>query len=139
MNLCQFKIADVQYGIPILHVQEYLEHPEWSSLPDNDYHLVGTLNLRGKIIPIINLNHLLNDDERRGSLVIVLRGENNESDDDQYGLLVDSRLPIQDERDFKVYNHQSETNSSYIHSLLKRDEEVIHKLKIPSIIQAVLP
>lgn len=50
-----FKIGTEEYGIDILQVQEILKVPKITKLPKSKNHLLGVIDLRGKVIPIIDL------------------------------------------------------------------------------------
>src|SRR3954471_13423947 len=50
-----FQLADEQYGLEILRVQEIKGDTTVSRLPNTPAHVLGVTNLRGAIIPIIDL------------------------------------------------------------------------------------
>ena len=50
-----FKIGNEEYGIDILQVQEILKIPKITKLPKSRAHILGVIDLRGKVIPIIDL------------------------------------------------------------------------------------
>ncbi len=51
-----FKIANEEYGIDILKVQEIQKIPKVTKLPKSVDYIQGVIDLRGKVIPIIDLS-----------------------------------------------------------------------------------
>jgi purine-binding chemotaxis protein CheW len=51
-----FKIGKEEYGIDILKVQEILKIPNITKLPKSAGYIMGVIDLRGKVIPIIDLS-----------------------------------------------------------------------------------
>ncbi|MBU0485065.1 MAG: chemotaxis protein CheW [Proteobacteria bacterium] len=54
-----FKIKDRSFALPAHEVEIMVAMPKIVSLPDSEPYLRGTINLRGEIIPVINLRNLL--------------------------------------------------------------------------------
>ncbi|OWY63960.1 chemotaxis protein CheW [cyanobacterium TDX16] len=52
---CTFFIKDIHFGIDIKHVQEVIRLPEINSVPLAPVDICGLINLRGKIVTIIDL------------------------------------------------------------------------------------
>ncbi len=50
-----FRISKESYGIGIRHVIEIIELQTISAVPDMPPYVIGVINLRGKVIPIVNL------------------------------------------------------------------------------------
>ncbi len=50
-----FKIAEETYAVPISHTQEVLRYKESKRIPHAPAHVLGVINLRGQIIPVIGL------------------------------------------------------------------------------------
>ena len=55
LQIVCFKIGNEEYGIDILQVQEILKIPKITRLPKSRAHIIGVMDLRGKVIPIIDL------------------------------------------------------------------------------------
>ena len=51
-----FKIGVEEYGIDILQVQEILKLPKITKLPKSIAYILGVIDLRGKVIPIVDLS-----------------------------------------------------------------------------------
>jgi len=50
-----FKLADEEYGLEILNVQEIIKMMDITHVPRNPPTVKGVINLRGQVIPIIDL------------------------------------------------------------------------------------
>ncbi len=55
LQLVSFNIGDEEFGVDILKVQEINRMLEVTRVPNAPYHVDGVINLRGKVIPIIDL------------------------------------------------------------------------------------
>ena len=50
-----FDLAGEGYGLEIRHVTEIIGIQKVTNIPDMPEHVIGVLNLRGKVIPIIDV------------------------------------------------------------------------------------
>jgi purine-binding chemotaxis protein CheW len=55
LQLVSFKLSDEEYGIDILKVQEINRMLDITRVPDSPPFVEGVINLRGKVIPIVDL------------------------------------------------------------------------------------
>lgn len=87
LQIVCFKIGNEEYGIDILQVQEILKIPKITKLPKSKAHILGVIDLRGKVIPIIDLGKKFGiiADLTRSSRAIVV-----DIDGRQVGLAIDS-------------------------------------------------
>jgi len=69
-----FSINSNEYMIPILKVREIISMPSVTAIPHLPSYVNGVTNLRGSIIPIINLKNLLHTcgSEGDGNTIIVI-------------------------------------------------------------------
>lgn len=81
-----FRLNDCEYSIPILKVREIINMPDITKMPQSLSYIEGVTNLRGRIIPLVNLKRLVNlgNEESPGSKVIVVA-----SGSITFGVLVD--------------------------------------------------
>lgn len=63
-QLVTFKIGNEQLGLPIEYVQEIIRPPELNKVPNTSESIEGIGNLRGNILPIINLRTRLGLEEK---------------------------------------------------------------------------
>jgi len=55
-----FKLGDEKYGVDIMKVKEISEFKTSTKVPNAPYFIDGIINLRGEIIPIVNLKKRFN-------------------------------------------------------------------------------
>jgi len=56
-----FRIGRETYGLPISMVREIVRVPEITSVPDAPDYIEGVINLRGRIIPVVDLRKRFGD------------------------------------------------------------------------------
>lgn len=88
LELATFYVGEALCGINILNIQEINKHTEVTIVPQAPDYVKGVLNLRGKIVTIIDLGKKLGLDPVRS-------GKDNrniivESNEEQIGLFVES-------------------------------------------------
>lgn len=96
LQLVSFKIGSEEFGVDILKVQEINRMVEITKVPQAPHYVEGVINLRGKVIPIVNLRKRfdleLKEYDKNTRIVVVDIGGNI------MGMVVDSvsevlRLP----------------------------------------------
>jgi purine-binding chemotaxis protein CheW len=83
-----FSLGSEEYGIAVLNVREIIGIMPVTSVPGTPDYMLGVINLRGKIIPIIDLRARFGMELQaasRQSCIIVVRAK-----DVDFGILVDS-------------------------------------------------
>lgn len=50
-----FKLADEEYGLPVLKVREIIKMMSITAVPQVPSYVKGVVNLRGKVIPVVDL------------------------------------------------------------------------------------
>lgn len=55
IQLVTFKIAEEEFGVDILKVQEIIRMMPITKVPNAPYFVEGVINLRGKVIPVIDM------------------------------------------------------------------------------------
>ncbi|HTY35594.1 MAG TPA: chemotaxis protein CheW [Bacteroidota bacterium] len=75
LQLVSFKMGDEEFGIDILKVQEIIRMTDVTRVPNAPPHVEGIINLRGKVIPVIDLRSRLGmapkEHDRRTRTVVV--------------------------------------------------------------------
>ena len=69
-----FNLGDEEYGVDILSVQEIIGLPELARLPRSPEYVLGVMNLRGMVVPVIDLRKKLElavTDEQEPVVVVV--------------------------------------------------------------------
>ncbi|MEQ8833281.1 MAG: chemotaxis protein CheW [Miltoncostaeaceae bacterium] len=54
-QLVVFTLGTDDYGVPIAMVQEIIRHTAPRPIPGSPMHVLGVINLRGRIIPVVDL------------------------------------------------------------------------------------
>ena len=88
IQLVSFMLEEIEYGVDILSVHEILRIPDITRLPHTPDYIIGVINLRGNVIPVINMRNRFgfdNADFTELSRIIVI-----ETGGKQVGLLVDN-------------------------------------------------
>ena len=122
-QLVVFQLSDQKYALPIQETQEIIRMTEVTRIPNADYYLEGIINLRGTILPVINLNRRLGlvekeeDDETR--IVVV---ENN---DQKVGMIVDSVLEVGRYSESEVEPANMVGNDTdYLKGVVKKEDQL---------------
>ncbi len=55
VQLVGFVVGDEEYSVPILTIQEIIKPIEWTRVPQTPPYVLGVFNLRGSVIPLIDL------------------------------------------------------------------------------------
>ncbi len=87
-----FKLAEEEYGVAILKVREIIGLMDITAVPRAPRHIRGVVNLRGKIVPVLDLRRKFGmpDVATRKENCIVTAMIANDGEDILVGLLVDS-------------------------------------------------
>ena len=88
LQLVSFTLANEEYAVDILNVQEINRITEITKVPNAPDYVEGVVNLRGKVIPVINLRKKFrlpekNSDDTTRIIIMDIQGVTN-------GLIVDS-------------------------------------------------
>jgi purine-binding chemotaxis protein CheW len=54
-----FRVADEDYAVPILQVQEIIGLTKTTVIPNTPDHVLGVINLRGTVVPVLDLRRRL--------------------------------------------------------------------------------
>jgi purine-binding chemotaxis protein CheW len=87
VELLAFWVADEEYALHIVEIQEIIKVPGVTELPRAHAAVLGIISLRGTIVPVLDLRHILRLEARpitRQARILVVR-----TNDDPVGLLVD--------------------------------------------------
>ncbi|MDF1662217.1 MAG: chemotaxis protein CheW [Planctomycetota bacterium] len=74
-TICTFELANLRFGMPVNMVQEVIRQQDVTDVPLSPNSISGLINLRGQIITVVDLNHILLPKEeitpREGRLFLV--------------------------------------------------------------------
>jgi purine-binding chemotaxis protein CheW len=130
VHLIGFKVSDELFGVDILMVQEILKDTTITAIPDAPEFIIGIVNLRGNIIPIINLKKRLK-----------LYGQSTENNDEVWivilnigerttGFLVDRvtkvvKVPMKSIKPPPELVVSQGLDSDYIRGVCKHDQQLL--------------
>jgi purine-binding chemotaxis protein CheW len=100
-----FMLAQEQYGLNILQVQEIRGWEKTTRIPNSPDHVCGVLNLRGTIVPIMDLRMrfgLAAEPYSKETVVIVVRTCRRDGDERSFGLVVDAVSDVLTVRDDQI-------------------------------------
>jgi purine-binding chemotaxis protein CheW len=135
LQLVSFNIGTEEFGVDILKVQEINRMVEITRVPQAPHYVEGVINLRGKVIPIVDLrkrfNLELKEHDKNTRIVVVDIGGNI------MGMIVDSvsevlRLPANTiEPPPEIVTG---VNSEYIKGVAKLDDRLLIFLDLSKVI-----
>ena len=88
-----FMLADEEYGVDILRVQEIKGWDGVTPMPNMPDYILGVINLRGTVVPIVDLRKLFQQESipfDKTTVVIVVRVSNGEDGERTMGIVVDA-------------------------------------------------
>ena len=88
LQMVVFQLGGEEFGVEIMKVQEIIRMPEITQIPQSPDYVEGVINLRGRIIVVINLDkrfNLVSKEIDADSRIIVV-----EIGDNVVGMIVDS-------------------------------------------------
>ncbi|HUN87567.1 MAG TPA: chemotaxis protein CheW [Terriglobales bacterium] len=92
LHIVGFRVGTETFGVPITCVHEIVRVPEITNVPDAPEFVEGVINLRGKIVSVVDLRKRFGEtqiDPHKKNRVIVV-----ESDNKLVGLIVDSASEV---------------------------------------------
>lgn len=127
-----FTIDDKKYAVPIESVVEIVVLHAITKLPDMPHCIAGMINLRGKLVPVMdirdrlyNIDTILND---RKCMVIV---ENN---NDEVAFIVDEVKEVVALTDAIEVSDTTSAEDKYIKAIVTYGDETYLVLNIPEIL-----
>ncbi|MDI9567452.1 MAG: chemotaxis protein CheW [Bacillota bacterium] len=129
-----FRLGEEEYGIPILSVQEIIRPQTPTKLPNSPDFIKGIINLRGKVIPIVDLAQRFgitasSDTHQQRFIVVEIQGNT-------VGVIVDSVsevLAVSQEQIKPPVENFASFDARYISGILARDERLVILLDIDKI------
>ena len=85
VQLIVFALADEEYGVGIGDIKEIIRTGDITQIPDSPEFIAGVINVRGSVIPVLDLAgmFLLDEGGESKHIIVTERGENT------FGLMVD--------------------------------------------------
>ncbi len=126
IQIVEFKLANESYGTEILKIQEIIRKPDITRVPNAPVFIEGVINLRGSVIPVINIRRKINlpeNTDTENTRIIVY-----ELEDTRVGFMVDEVkevLRIPKDRLTPPPDFSTGISTEYITSIAKMEEYLI--------------
>lgn len=130
MQLVGFIVGDEEFTVPILSIQEIIKPIEFTRVPHTPNYVLGVFNLRGSVIPLIDLRAKFNiqmEAQTSDSRYIVMK-----NDEEIAGFVID-RLTEAIRLNVKDIDNAPETaaqEKSYIEGVGKQEDRILTILKV---------
>jgi len=123
---CVFRSGRERFCFPVLDVEEVLEWPLVTKLPLSPAYVLGIFNLRGAIVPLIDI--ALTEGRRTGLLpkhvvVASLRGDGNH-DDIRLGIAADEVVGTYSVKEVEDLIQQAPENVPHCVGMLRHDDRL---------------
>lgn len=136
-----FNLACERYGVPVLDVREIIRMQPIRSMPKLPPYVKGVINLRGKVIPIVDLRlklgmKAIEYDDRMCIIVVDVAGHAGST---RIGMITDAVLAVADIKESMVENAPSfgaRVNMNFITGMAKTTDGVTTLLDIEKILSA---
>ncbi len=137
-----FKLAKEEYGLEILKVREIIGMMDITRVPKTDEFIRGVINLRGKVISVIDLRMKFGMDqteETDQTVIIVVQVQHNDIELTM-GILVDEVLEVLDVSSSQIEPPPTfgggSINTDFILGVGKIDKRVVFLLDINKVLTA---
>ena len=137
LQIVGFRIGRETFGLPISLVHEIVRRPEITNVPHAPEYVEGVMNLRGRIVPVIDLRRRFGGAaiaNSRKNRVLVVDVESR-----AVGLIVDSAsevLKISDAQIEPPPNVLTEAATSYVTGVAKHQGRLIILVDLKRILQS---
>lgn len=129
-----FGLGGEIYGVDILAVQEIILPPHLTLLPKSPPHVLGVTNLRGMVVPVIDLRVKLGlePDLRGQAVVVVVKAQGK-----QVGVMVDQMLDVALIEDHQVQDppdQRSPIGREHLKGLVNHHGAMVIILDMPNLL-----
>lgn len=134
-----FFIDEQQFGIDILKIIEIIKPPHITIVPNTPASVKGVINLRGKVVPVVDLRLKLDMSEidfQKSTRIIVMEIKRNESVD-QIGIIVDAVSEVTDVKAQEIEEPPkfgTSIDTTYILGMVKQGARITILLNIEHVL-----
>lgn len=133
-----FRLRQLQYGIPVSYVREIFPLPEINPVPEAPGDMIGLLNWRGKVLPVMHLDRRLGHSMQSCTLndsVIVVEWQGL-----QVGVIVnqvEDVLPLDENCiDLDIaYGRENHVNTAFLTGVAKLETRMLLLLNVDALIR----
>lgn len=139
-----FSLADAHYAIDILRVIEIRVWETVTRIPYAPEHVLGLINLRGAIVPIINLKSRLalptSKDTSRQSTVVLIVSIRDAGQDKVVGMAVDkiSDVLALSQQQVSQPDFDLVIDPSYVHGIADHQDKMVVQLELDKVLSTTL-
>jgi purine-binding chemotaxis protein CheW len=130
-QLCTFQIGGNYFGVEMDYISESMYMREdITNVPTTSLFLLGVINQRGNVVPIVRINNFLAVEESnlsKNSSILVLQYEKL-----QVGIVADSVAEIMNISESAL--ESAATENEYIKAIFTQEENLISILDIPKLL-----
>ncbi|MGB9813431.1 MAG: chemotaxis protein CheW [Thermovenabulum sp.] len=135
-QLVVFGLAEELYGLDIFDVREVIKDAPITKIPNAPEFVEGVVNLRGKIIPVIDLKKRFGigkGEKSKDSRIIIVEISGQEA-----GLIVDSvdEVITIDDNSIEPAPPVTTINAAFIEGLAKKEDKLIILIKLDLLLDA---
>ncbi len=138
VQLCIFELADRLFGLSIFDVQEILENTEITPVPTTPHFLRGVINLRGDIVPVVDIRGILQlpvKERTRESRIMILNIGKI-----RLGILVDAITEVRQIEKRLVQTDPSQAgiaDGKFIANIIQYHDDLLILLNLESLYAAI--
>jgi len=136
MKYVTFFLDLEEYGLPISQVQEINRVTEITRVPNSPEHVMGVMNLRGRIVPVIELKNRLNlgkaEIKKDSRIVVVEHGPKI------LGLLVDRVAQVLNISDLQIEDAPEEVikiDENFIRGVAKMEDRMVILIELEKVVE----
>ncbi|KJS23470.1 MAG: hypothetical protein VR72_01235 [Clostridiaceae bacterium BRH_c20a] len=136
IQIVAFRLANEEYGVNILNVQEIIRPTLVTRVPKAQSYLTGVINLRGNVVPVVNLRKRFGINEEKNNdnntRIIILNVS-----DLKVGIIVDSVTEVQriTKENIEEPNLIEFLDNKYVQAVGKHDNRLIILLDLQEILE----
>ncbi|WP_022793186.1 chemotaxis protein CheW [Marinococcus halotolerans] len=133
-----FRLETEEYGVEVTHVQSIERMQNFTRIPNAEKSIRGVINLRGVIIPIIDLRKRLSYEEvpyTEETRILILALEGNHA-----GLIVDAANDVMDVFESEIGappQALSKEEQMYLKNVIKKESRVFTLLNVHAVVEAL--
>ncbi len=126
------EISEQGYAIPIKYVEEIISHQGFTTIPETKDFILGALNLRGKVIVVLDVRQKLSLERRAPddqTCIVVIKLK-----DAVLGMMVDRVREVLDITSSQITSSMCETEKEYVNNVAKINDECIFTIDLNQLI-----
>ncbi|MFA6543476.1 MAG: chemotaxis protein CheW [Limisphaerales bacterium] len=137
-----FLLGDESYGVSVLKVREIIRHTAVTAMPQMPDYVKGVLNLRGKVIPIVDLRlkfQLEHADVADRTCIVVVQVALSTSNAATMGLIVDAVQSVANVTGKDIEptpDFGGQISADYLLAMAKLEHRVVALLDIDKVVGA---